>query len=351
MATGSSALIPLAGWISTYLVHSMICCGLALTFGRWLLTSAQTRDRTWKLALLAPFVTATIATMSAAARPLLTASPVIARSIGVRDFDSRLLAAFVCICALLPGAVATGALVLRRRRAFGSLRDRVALSPHAEEWRAIPSFVAGRAVTLTSLDGLSSPVALPHAEICLPASTFDGLSASQRRVVLAHEIAHLERRDPQWLLIGSVVAAIAAVQPLNRLVVKRMQRDAEFICDGIAVSQHSDPRGLVESLAIFAASFDTLTPAVGSLYVTSPIVARAERLLDFRERAAEGPWNARACLAASLVFTAVLAVSPPLGLAPDNSSSSSVGVTSQYLPRGFVVQEVDLNTIVRRPAR
>src|SRR5262249_9072044 len=62
-----------------------------------------------------------------------------------------------------------------------------------------------REARLTTADGLRSPVALGWTEICLPAEALLELDAAQQRSVLAHELAHLRRLDPVWLVVGSVM--------------------------------------------------------------------------------------------------------------------------------------------------
>ena len=43
------------------------------------------------------------------------------------------------------------------------------------------------------------------------------LDAPQLRAMLAHELAHLERRDPQWLAFACILERAFFFQPLNRL--------------------------------------------------------------------------------------------------------------------------------------
>ena len=39
--------------------------------------------------------------------------------------------------------------------------------------------------------------------------------------MLAHEIAHLVRRDPQWLVLARAIEMVFFFQPLNRLARRR----------------------------------------------------------------------------------------------------------------------------------
>src|SRR5688572_27640785 len=58
-----------------------------------------------------------------------------------------------------------------------------------------------RAIALTVSDRLTSPVALSGDEICLPSRALAELDPIRMESILAHELAHLVRRDPAWLTI------------------------------------------------------------------------------------------------------------------------------------------------------
>src|SRR5690606_21235904 len=65
---------------------------------------------------------------------------------------------------------------------------------------------------LTASASISSPVAL-HGEICLPEVALVDLDAAQQRAMLAHELAHIERRDPEWLVLACLVERVFFFQP------------------------------------------------------------------------------------------------------------------------------------------
>jgi hypothetical protein len=53
----------------------------------------------------------------------------------------------------------------------------------------------------------------------------------RRRLVLAHELAHLARRDLLWQAIGQVGAVLAFFQPLAWLALRRLREESERACD------------------------------------------------------------------------------------------------------------------------
>src|SRR2546430_2199715 len=102
---------------------------------------------------------------------------------------------------LLWAAVALGwslHYVARRLILVGRLSDRRAVSdgPLAAtlaELRRSTGY--RRRVQLTMARTIASPVALGLSEICVPELALSDLGAEQQRSMLAHELAHLARRD------------------------------------------------------------------------------------------------------------------------------------------------------------
>jgi beta-lactamase regulating signal transducer with metallopeptidase domain len=106
-----------------------------------------------------------------------------------------------------------------------------------------------RPVTLTLSDRLTSPVALGGGEICLPSRALAELDPIRLESILAHELAHLVRRDPSWLTFARVIEAVFFFQPLNVLARRRMQESAEFASDAWASTRVARPLDLAHCLA------------------------------------------------------------------------------------------------------
>jgi beta-lactamase regulating signal transducer with metallopeptidase domain len=136
---------------------------------------------------------------------------------------------------------------------------------------------------LTASSHLRSPVALPGHEICLPERAVDSLTPPQQEGMLAHEIAHLVRRDPAWQIVAAVVEAIFFFQPLNHLARRKMQETAEFQCDDWAARHTGTGVHLAKCLAEVAGWVEEGPPAspLASAMAgdASPIVRRIKRLL------------------------------------------------------------------------
>lgn len=104
------------------------------------------------------------------------------------------------------------------------------------------------APALSVCDALGGPATLPSGEICIPGWALD-LPASQLEAMLAHELAHVERRDPWWLAVAVALEALFWLQPLNRAARHRLAGLAELHADGRAARLTGDGRALAHCLA------------------------------------------------------------------------------------------------------
>ncbi len=179
-----------------------------------------------------------------------------------------------------------------------------------------------RRIRLCVSPELSGPVAMGSSEICLPERVLTSLSPSEQRAVLAHELGHLVRRDPEWLAIAVVLESVFCFQPLNRLARRRGQEAAELICDDWAVHQTGGSLTLAKCLAEVATWVQRgyrPVPVSGMAENRSQLVQRVQRLLDGAEpRAVRGFRLAVpvAALALSAVAFAAPGVVPPRADAP-----------------------------------
>ncbi|MBA3547724.1 MAG: hypothetical protein H0T76_14660, partial [Nannocystis sp.] len=109
----------------------------------------------------------------------------------------------------------------------GPLHERLAALVARARIRRMP-------LRLTVSSALRSPVALANGEIVVPPEALE-LEARQQEAMLAHELAHVLRRDPAWLVLAAVIEALLFIQPLNRVARRGMQEAAEELSDDWAV--------------------------------------------------------------------------------------------------------------------
>jgi beta-lactamase regulating signal transducer with metallopeptidase domain len=114
----------------------------------------------------------------------------------------------------------------------------------ASQVKKLADLLSVRPPRLAVLPGLGSPLvwAGGRARLLWPAGLEDDLSPEGCRAVLAHELAHLARRDH---LVGWLILAAGCVwwwHPLFYLIRRRLHREAELACDGRVVAALPDAR-------------------------------------------------------------------------------------------------------------
>jgi HEAT repeat protein/beta-lactamase regulating signal transducer with metallopeptidase domain len=140
-----------------------------------------------------------------------------------------------------------------------------------------------RAPRLTSTSRISSPIALGVSEICVPETALTDLDPEQQRSLLAHELAHLARRDPVWMGVASLIERVFWIQPLNRVANRQIATSAEFLCDDWAVRRTGSGVPLARCLAQVAEWIQASplgVPVAGMAEERSLLVSRVSRLLE-----------------------------------------------------------------------
>lgn len=337
-------------WLLTYLIHSTALLSLtwlAIRARRW---SPAAAELLWKTALLGGILTAT-AQLRFDVRPTGTVSlqrtaetrvvPTATRAthdpssapVGIIDAPSTpdpvgIDAAPTAttpntrpsLATMLVSAWATIALLLavtyaaRRLILVGRLGDRHAIA----DGRLLDMLRdlardAGLRVSprLTTTTRISSPIALGTREICVPDSALTELDLEQQRSMLAHELAHLARRDPLWMGVASFVERVFWFQPLNRVARKQIATSAEFLCDDWAVRRTGSGVALARCLAQVAEWIQASplgVPVAGMAEERSLLVSRVARLLEGATPAPHSPRGV--AVAASVVLMATILVAP-----------------------------------------
>ena len=205
-------------------------------------------------------------------------------AVGVRWREALGLAwATLAALALARIAVASRRLsrLLRGREAL----DARALAPGLED---VAGSLGLRApLRISAAPRLSVPLAtgILRPEVCLPTRALAELGAEERIALCAHELAHLSRRDPAWILAARLAEGLAPLQPLNTWARRRLQDVAECLSDDLAVAASARPLGLARSLvdvASWTLGEPALLPAAaaGALIARSRLGHRVERLMD-----------------------------------------------------------------------
>jgi len=346
-------------WLLTYLLHSTLLLGLAWLaskpLARWSVAAEETM---WRVALVGALLTASLQLAAgwepAAGRWRLTeaspaASAVADRSDRTDRTDqtykpaveaavpfriapvalapirpakpSSLPTAFLGLWALV-ATILLGAYV----RSYSRIRQRLRSRPRVvggsllTQLRELAAGAGlGQSVRLSCSSRVPVPLALGvrQPEICLPPRALAGLTEEQQQGLLAHELAHLVRRDPLWLAVSHLMTAALFFQPLNWVARRRLREISEMLSDEQAVVFTGSPLSLAGCLAEVAGWSVGLRPLPlpGMADRPSNLARRIRRLLD-DSRTPEHPAR-RLWLGAAMVVLLVTVVAA----APAVSSS------------------------------
>lgn len=297
--TEPGAGIMLLTWAATYLVHSTALFALA-----WMLCGLRGR-------LVGPVVhatlwrTALVGALATSLWPTLTSFTPITGALAVDLASGNATAAPPLATGAAADTVFVGAaawawglatllmiarLGARRVRLARLLRDRriVAEGPLRRRLDALCASAGVRKrVRLSASSRIATPLALGSSEVCVPERSRRELSPDEQNAMLAHELAHLLRKDAAWLWTAKLIETIFWFQPLHRLAARRMQESAEFVADAWAVEQTGSHRGLASCLTTVATWLQDMPSP--QLAVTlgdrsSPLMKRVRTLLEKEHR-------------------------------------------------------------------
>ncbi len=205
------------------------------------------------------------------------------------------------------------------------------------------------AVRLSCSSRAPVPLALGFGrpEICVPPRAFAGLTAEQQEGMLAHELAHLARRDPFWLVLGQVIACLLFFQPLNWVARRRLREISEMLSDEWAVARTGRPLSLAGCLAEVAgwSAGRRRLPVPSMADRPSSLGVRIRRLLD-EARSPEHPAR-RAWLAVAMgvLVIAVAAAAPAISAArPEPPPAQPVAPAASTAPGVDVKDATDTPT-------
>lgn len=243
----------LCSWLVTYFVHSTLILGVA-----WAVTGKlrsrfdRVAEQIWRAALVLPFVTSLAQHLPVSLGEFSGATVV---AIG---YTPQPLTVSMVPAALWIGVTLTwifGALLLLGQLYFchRQLRRQVSCRTWLQGNRAhVVADLTGEAgVVISVIPNLEVPLALA-GEICLPAWLVDRMSDAELRAVVAHELAHVRRRDAFWRPAISALARVGFFQPFNWVAAARLRELSECICDEDAVAATRSPLHLAAALEVVA---------------------------------------------------------------------------------------------------
>ena len=231
----------------------------------------------------------------------------------------------------------------RRFRPSGRLLDRLA---EAMGLRKTVRLSTSAAIAVPFATGIKQP------EICCPERVED-LAIEHQKSLFAHELAHLARRDPAWQLLYRLGEAILFLQPLNRLVRRRLEEIAEHLTDERAVACTGDRLGLARCLVVVAHWGISDVPGVpATAFASGPRLDRRVRHLISGAvgRQFNARWTAPLLIALVAGSVVLLPAVTPSPVHADISPAGSQAVPAKMWSTSTGTPETDAPAAPEAPA-
>lgn len=168
--------------------------------------------------------------------------------------------------------------------------------------------------------------------ILVPAKFVTGLSDEELRAILAHELAHIRRRDYLVNLGQIFVENLLFYHPVVWWLSSRIRQEREYCCDDIAAEVCGSRVMIARALATLA-ELDARTPTMLPAATGGSLIHRIRRLLQTAAKPERmdcgGIGIGILCLVLPLIVASSLAVSTADLADADDSSGSSVANISE----------------------
>ena len=201
-----------------------------------------------------------------------------------RHGQSRLVVQLVFGCWIIGIGIGLLRLFRGTRALSRILRNRIPVD-HPSEFEQLSRILGiARVPQLAESEGIVSPLVygIIQSEICVPRGLLKELPYSERIALLAHETAHIVRRDPLWRVVYRILRAVFFFNPLLVRSLHSLELIAEFLCDQMAAACIGNNIGLARCILQFAQHSKgghSMSPFTSALSSTSSIGQRIHRLL------------------------------------------------------------------------
>jgi GWxTD domain-containing protein len=172
--------------------------------------------------------------------------------------------------------------------------------------------------------------------VLIPLGCLSGLSPSQVEAILAHELAHILRRDYLVSILQSIVEALLFYHPAVWWVSRHIRREREHCCDDLVVQYTGDALAYARALSLLEEHRSAL-PAIALGANGGILTMRIKRLLGSNESAAAPQLVALTLLGIVIVATGVCVTTT--GRAQNNSTRLQ---RPQYDPRAVNIAAEDI---------
>jgi bla regulator protein blaR1 len=197
-----------------------------------------------------------------------------------------------------------------------------------------------RPTCLRQSDDVVTPVAVGvlRPSVILPAGWRDW-SARTKRVVFAHEFAHLRRRDTLVAALARLVQCVYWFHPVAWWVSRQTSDLAELACDAVALQRVGDPAGYSRVLVQFASAVNRSGHRVA---LPGLAIASGSRMGERIDQVFEMSGGTMRRLARPIVWLLWIGL-PALSLAATVTLGASAGAGSTHgaaIPQKFAVASI-----------
>lgn len=341
-------------WLGTYFLHSTLLLVAAWLIVRIVRLASGSRELLWKVALVGSLATATAqvglgvdplfgsvavgsqamqadgapaAAEPSAAKAAIAELLAVSSVLGSADLNTPAAAPATTATpgqsvpwqSLVAGLwlfVALGMLAWQARNVLVLRRRLVSRQPitGGPLHEMMSGLTGTRSVKLSMSDEVGVPIAFGtlRGEICLPSRAVTDLSVAYQRTMLAHELAHLRRRDPLWRLALTALQSVLFFQPLLRVANRKLTECSELACDEWAARETREPLALAGCITEVARWMvpPVTAPVASMAHRGSELRGRIERLVGQAKSERSLPiWSLGAL---AVVLVAVVLVAPGL---------------------------------------
>jgi beta-lactamase regulating signal transducer with metallopeptidase domain len=211
-----------------------------------------------------------------------------------------------------------GVILLMARFAGGSWRvHRLSVAARAaavSTWQSAGERLAARLrldvrfrVVESGLVDTPSVIGFLRPVILMPVAVLSNLSTGQVEALLAHELAHIRRRDYAVNLLQTAAETLLFFHPAVWWVSSRIRVEREHCCDDVALDMCGEPTAYAAALAELASCRSReIALSVGA--ADGPLLRRIRRVLGAPETDEPRPASGLVVLAIGLMLTAGVAV-------------------------------------------
>ena len=132
--------------------------------------------------------------------------------------------------------------------------------------------------------GVDTPILIGWLQplIILPLAAMAHMTAAQVEALLAHELAHIHRRDYAINLLQTIAEALLFFHPAVWWISKRIRQEREHCCDDAAIAVAGEATAYAEALMALASWREReFEPSLGA--ARGPLVRRIRRLLSLAD--------------------------------------------------------------------